>query len=150
MHCMSGMKTQRSEQELIAHYKRLDRRLADESLSEREAQATREEMRQVRAEIDAQTNDSMSYEAAKIERAKLDVEYTIADRHYRSQNPGSPEWKAARLACVAIERKLRAIVFGFLSNPETRHGDWRQPVDREIMMLIGWAGYRDNCAYAVR
>lgn len=96
-----------------------------------------------------QTNETTGYEAAKIERDELDAEYTNADRHYRSQNPGSPEWKKARLECVAIDCKRKALIFGFLSNPSTRYGDWMQIVDREIVRSIGWASYRANCMRAV-
>jgi hypothetical protein len=98
-----------------------------------------------------QAAETMSYEAAKIERTKLDTEYTVDDRLYRSQeNPGSPAWRQAKKECDAIGRKRDALIFGFLSNSATRYGDWRMPVDREIMHLLGWAGYRANCAYAVR
>lgn len=47
--------------DLIAHYKRLARRLADETLTEREAEAVRVEMAKVQAEIDA-TEKSESLE----------------------------------------------------------------------------------------
>jgi len=50
---MCPMKTPRTTEQLIANYKQLSRRLADETLSDVEAEAVRVELAKVRAEIDS-------------------------------------------------------------------------------------------------
>lgn len=48
-----GMKTTRTRDELISTYRTLARSLANEALTEMEAEALRRQMRDVQAEIDA-------------------------------------------------------------------------------------------------